>query len=259
MTQFILQHAVLGDENECTLADRVSVNFGRITQNKLSVPKSVYFGMSFLAGSKSSDISYCLKTWFAKFGKWNVYSCSVSAQCTALKIVIQNICDLFKKKEKRRNIHRPYLSTAWCFLLSPLSISYTAQIFLPVQPPLMACKKILPPRTCLLLPADARSSPWALSYAVSLAPARRIPSAHSWRSASVPLSAPMAPGISPWPCSRPCGRGSPSGLRDAHAPSPWRSAPNSPWRTHTSVSCLLVHARRPRWPIFQLHATYIGI
>jgi hypothetical protein len=123
----------------------------------------------------------------------------------------------------------------------------------------MACKKILPPRTCLLLPAGAHSSPWALSYAVSLAPARRIPSAHSWRSAFMPLSAPMAPGVSPWPCSRPCGRGSPSGRRDAHAPSPWRSAPNSPWRTRTSVSCLLVHARRPRWSIYQLHATCVGI
>jgi hypothetical protein len=48
-----------GDENECTLADRVSASFGRITQNKLSVSKSVYFGISFLAGSKSSDISNC--------------------------------------------------------------------------------------------------------------------------------------------------------------------------------------------------------
>jgi hypothetical protein len=38
-------------------ADIVSANFGRITPNKLSVPKSVYFGLSFLARSKTLDIN----------------------------------------------------------------------------------------------------------------------------------------------------------------------------------------------------------
>jgi hypothetical protein len=46
-----------GDDNECTIANRISANFGRIMQNKLSVPKSVYFGLSFLARSKTLDIN----------------------------------------------------------------------------------------------------------------------------------------------------------------------------------------------------------
>ena len=36
-----------------TFADIVSANVGRITPNKLSVPKSVYFDLSFLARSKT--------------------------------------------------------------------------------------------------------------------------------------------------------------------------------------------------------------
>jgi hypothetical protein len=45
------------DKIAYTFADIASANFGRITPNKLSVPKSVYFGLSFLARSKTLDIN----------------------------------------------------------------------------------------------------------------------------------------------------------------------------------------------------------
>jgi hypothetical protein len=47
--QLILQDAVSTTKIVYTFADCVSANFGRITPNKLSVPKSVYFGLSFFA------------------------------------------------------------------------------------------------------------------------------------------------------------------------------------------------------------------
>jgi hypothetical protein len=45
------------DKIAYTFADIVLANFGRITSNKLSVSKSVYFGLSFLARSKILDIN----------------------------------------------------------------------------------------------------------------------------------------------------------------------------------------------------------
>jgi hypothetical protein len=56
-----------------TFADIVSANFGWITSNKLSVPKSVYFGLSFLARSKTLDINAGYKfIWFQVFAKSNL-------------------------------------------------------------------------------------------------------------------------------------------------------------------------------------------
>jgi hypothetical protein len=53
-----------------TFAYIVSANFGRITPNKLSVPKSVYFGLSFLARFKTLDINDgCQFIWFQLFAK----------------------------------------------------------------------------------------------------------------------------------------------------------------------------------------------
>jgi hypothetical protein len=45
------------DKIAYTFADIVSANFGRIKSNKLSVPKSGYFGLLFLARSKTLDIN----------------------------------------------------------------------------------------------------------------------------------------------------------------------------------------------------------
>jgi hypothetical protein len=53
--QFILRHAVVATKIAYTLADLVSANFSRIPQSKLSKTESVLFGLSFLAGFKTSD------------------------------------------------------------------------------------------------------------------------------------------------------------------------------------------------------------
>jgi hypothetical protein len=61
MIQFIRPHAVLATKSAYTLADLVSANFSRITQSELSMPKPVYFGLSFLAQIQIFRYKYMVK------------------------------------------------------------------------------------------------------------------------------------------------------------------------------------------------------